>query len=320
MKHTKNTKKPEKTVVVTGGAGFLGSTLVPMLVKEGYKVHVIDSLVGGKKEHVPKEATLHVVDIRDADKLEALVKSIAAKGPINSLFHLAALPRVPFSIEHPVEAHDTNVNGMLNVFEAARKAHVRRIVYSASSSAYGDQSTMPLHEEMKPSPKSPYGIQKLYGEYLIQQYALHYGIETVALRYFNIFGPNFDPNGPYAMAIGKFLIACKMGKPLTVTGDGSQTRDCVYATDVARANILASQSSKVGKGEVINIGSGSNPSILEIAKLIAGKVGKIEHIAPRVEPHDTLADIRKAKKLLGWEPQVTLEKGIAELKKLSGIK
>jgi UDP-glucose 4-epimerase len=176
---------------------------------------------------------------------------------------------------------------------------------------------MPLVEEMKPNPKSPYAAQKFYGELLARQYYLHYGMETVCLRYFNIFGPNFDPNGPYAMAIGKFLNAKKEGKPLTITGDGSQTRDCVYATDVAFANILAAESKKVGKGESLNIGSGKNPSILEIAKMIGGK---IVHIDPRVEPHDTLADISKARKLLGWEPKMTIEKGIAELKKQQGIK
>ncbi len=310
-------KKTAKTVVVTGGAGFLGSTLVPALIDAGYSVHVVDNLVSGKKEHVPKGARLHVVDITDAPVLEKLFLSLE---PIYTVFHLAALPRVPFSIDFPKESHAVNVNGLLNVFEAARKAHVRRIVYSASSSAYGDQTVMPLQEDMKPNPKSPYAAQKHYGELLAKQYNLHYGIETVCLRYFNIFGPNFDPNGPYAMAIGKFLTAQKNGKPLTITGDGSQTRDCVYATDVARANILASESSKVGKGEVINIGSGCNPSILEIARMIAGKTGTIEHIAPRVEPHDTKADISKAKKLLGWTPKMTIEKGIAELKKQNGIK
>lgn len=146
---------------------------------------------------------------------------------------------------------------------------------------------------------------------------MHYGLETVCLRYFNIYGPNFDPKGPYAMAIGKFLTQAKNGEALTVTGDGSQTRDCVYSTDVARANILAATSTKVGKGEVINIGSGTNPSILSLAKMI-GK--NITHIAPRVEPHDTLANISKAKKLLGWKPTVTLKKGITELKKQAGIK
>jgi UDP-glucose 4-epimerase len=304
----------KKKVIVTGGAGFLGSTLVPMLVKEGYEVHVIDNLVGGKKERVPKEAGLHILDIRDSGALERLLTSL---GPIDSLFHLAALPRVQFSIDNPKEAHDTNINGLLNVFEAARKSKVRRIIFSASSSAYGDQPTLPLREDMLPDPKSPYAIHKLYGEQLARQYALHYGIETVSLRYFNIYGPNFDPNGPYAMAIGKFLTQRKEGESLTITGDGSQTRDCVYSTDVAWANILAARTDKVGKGEVINIGSGKNPSILEIARLIGGEV---KHIAPRIEPHDTRADISKAKKLLGWEPKVSFEKGIAELKKLHGIK
>jgi len=306
-----------KKVIVTGGAGFLGSTLVPTLLKEDYEVHVIDNLVSGKKHLVPKEATLYEVDIRDAKALEEVFNKIEN---IHCVFHLAALPRVQFSIDHPIEAHSVNINGTLNVFEAAKKAKVRRIVYSASSSAYGDQTIMPLVEDMKPNPMSPYATQKFYGELLARQYFMHYGIETVCLRYFNIFGPNFDPNGPYAMAIGKFLNARKEGKPLTITGDGSQTRDSVYATDVARANILAMESKNVGKGETINIGSGRNISILKIAEMIGGKDSKIVHIAPRVEPHDTQADITLAKKLLGWEPKVTIEKGIEELKRLNNIK
>jgi len=309
----------KKKVIVTGGAGFLGSTLVPALLNEGYEVHVIDSLVSGKRKNVPSGATLHKVDICNIKALENVFKKLGKK-KVYCLFHLAALPRVQFSIDFPTESHNVNVNGLLNVFEAARKFGVRRIVYSASSSAYGDQSVMPLVEEMKPNPKSPYASQKFYGELLARQYHLHYGIETVCLRYFNIFGPNFDPNGPYAMAIGKFLNAKKEGRPITVTGDGKQTRDCVYATDVARANILASESKRVGKGETINIGSGKNISILEIAKIIAGKDGKIIHIASRVEPHDTQALISKAKKMLGWVPKVTIEKGIEELKGLNDIK
>lgn len=306
-----------KKAIVTGGAGFLGSTLVPALLGRGYEVHVIDNLVSGKRKHVPEKAILHVVDIRDAPALETVFKKV---GDIYCVFHLAALPRVQFSIDFPLESHSVNVNGLLNVFEASRKAKARRIVYSASSSAYGDQIVMPLNEDMKPNPKSPYASQKFYGELLARQYNLHYGLETVCLRYFNIFGPNFDPNGPYAMAIGKFINARKEGKSLTVTGDGCQTRDCVYATDVARANILAAESRKVGKGEVINIGSGKNISILKIAQMIAGKAGKIIHIAPRVEPHDTQANITKAKKLLGWEPKVSIKEGIAELKRLNNIR
>lgn len=309
-------KKPRKIrtrkVVVTGGAGFLGSTLTPALVEAGYEVHVVDNLVSGKKKYVPKEAKLHVIDIRDAAKLERFFETL---GPIYCVFHLAALPRVQFSIDHIKEAHSVNVGGLMNVFEAAKKHKARRIVFSATSSAYGNQTVMPLRENMNPNPMSPYACQKYFGELMAKQYAMHYGIETVCLRYFNIFGPNFDPNGPYAMAIGKFLNACKNGQPLTITGDGSQTRDCVHAADVARANILAMKSKKVGRGEAINIGSGKNPTILEIARLIAGKSGKIVHVAPRIEPHDTRADISLAKKLLGWRPRVSLKKGIEELKK-----
>ena len=298
-------------VVVTGGAGFIGSHLADALLAAGHEVHVIDNLANGRKEDVPTGAVFHELDILDRAAIAPILKDA------HCVFHLAALPRVQFSIDNPKEAHATNVDGLLNVFEAARKSKVRRLVYSASSSAYGDQTIMPLNEDMKPNPMSPYAVHKHYGELLARQYCMHYGLETVCLRYFNIFGPNFDPNGPYAMAIGKFLTQAKKGESLTVTGDGSQTRDCVYATDVARANILAATSAKVGKGEVINIGSGKNPSILSLAKMIGSN---ITHIAPRVEPHDTLADISKAKKLLGWKPEVTLEKGIAELKKQVGIK
>jgi nucleoside-diphosphate-sugar epimerase len=302
--------KKRKKVVVTGGAGFFGSTLVAELVKAGYEVHVVDNLVSGKKEHVPKEATLHFIDIRDEAEVEKLFLSLA---PIYGIFHLAALPRVQYSIDHPKEAHSVNVDGLLNVFSASAKAKARRLVYSASSSAYGDQEVLPLHEGLVPNPMSPYAAQKYYGEIMAKNYALHYGLPTVSLRYFNIFGPNFDPKGAYPQAIGLFLDLKKRGKPLTVTGDGLQTRDCVYSTDVAQANILALESDNVGKGEVINIGSGRNASVLDIAKMIGGE---IVHIDPRIEPRNTKADITLAKKLLGWEPKVTLEEGIEKLKKI----
>ncbi len=302
-----------KKVIVTGGAGFLGSTLVPTLVKEGYEVHVIDNLVAGKRERVPPEAMLHEVDIRDD---VALDKVFAGVGEIYGVFHLAALPRVQFSIDHPKEAHSVNIDGLINVFNAASKYKARRLVYSASSSAYGNQEVLPLHEGLVPSPMSPYAAQKYYGEIMARNYALHYGLPTVCLRYFNLFGPNYDPKGAYPQAIGLFLYLKSQGKPLTVTGDGLQTRDCVFVTDVARANILALEGEKVGKGEVMNIGSGTNPSILDIANEIGGEV---VHIPPRVEPRNTKADISRARELLGWEPKVNFKEGIAILKKLADI-
>jgi UDP-glucose 4-epimerase len=304
----------KKTVIVTGGAGFLGSHLVPALLEKGYKVHVVDNLVAGKMEHVPEGATFHMLDIRDAEKLTKLFTSV---GPIFGVFHLAALPRVQFSIDNPEEAHGVNVDGMINVFRAAASAKARRIVYSASSSAYGDQDKLPLNEGMLPNPMSPYALHKLYGEYLVKLYSMHYNLPGVSLRYFNIYGPNADPKGAYAQAIIKFIDQRSKGQPLTVTGDGLQSRDSVHARDVVRANIAALEKEGVGKGEVINIGSGKQFSVLDVARMIGGE---ITFIAPRVEPRHTQADVSKADELLGWKPQVGLEEGITELKKLYSIK
>ncbi len=312
-KNENNTK-----VVVTGGAGFIGSHLTDALVARGCEVHVIDSLSGGKKEHVNPKARFHKKDIRNLADIQPIIKGATF------VFHLAALPRVQYSIEHPSETHDVNVTGTLNVLLASKEAGVKRVVYSASSSAYGDQpartigsirsggKTLPLRENMAPLPKSPYGLQKYIGEQYCRVWSAVFGLETVSLRYFNVYGPRMNPDGAYALAIGKFLKQRKEGKPLTIWGDGTQTRDFTHVSDVVRANLLAAESRKVGKGEAINIGAGRNFSVNELAKLIGGKVA---HIAPRLEPHDTLADNSLAKKLLGWTPQVKLEDGIKELMK-----
>lgn len=302
-----------KTVVVTGGAGFLGSHLCPALLEAGYTVHVVDTLVAGKREHVPNGAMLHEIDIRDTTALVGLFKTL---GNIAGLFHLAALPRVQYSIDYPLESNDVNITGTLSVLSAARDAGVGRVVYSASSSAYGDQVELPLHEEMLPKPKSPYALQKYTNEHYCRVFMEVYGLPTVSLRYFNLYGPNSDPNGPYAQAIIKFLYQRKEGRPITITGDGEQTRDCVHVRDVVRANILALESQKVGNGEVINIGSGSSVSVNDIARMVGGEV---VHIAPRVETRHTRADISRAKALLNWEPLIPLSEGMAELKTLLSI-
>jgi UDP-glucose 4-epimerase len=302
----------EKTkVVVTGGAGFIGSNLVDSLIEKGCEVHVIDNLVAGKREKVNPKAVFHEKDIRNLSDMRIVMEGA------KYVFHLAALPRVQFSIENPVETNDVNVNGTLNVLLAAKDAGVSKVVYSASSSAYGDQDTMPLREDMPANPKSPYGLHKYVGELYCRLFSEVYGLPTVSLRYFNVFGPKLDPNGAYALAIGLFLRLRQEGKPITITGDGTQTRDMTHVRDVVRANILAAESETVGKGEVINIGSGKNHTINELAALIGGPV---EYIAPRLEPHDTLADNSLAKELLGWEPQVSFEEGIAELKQIFNIK
>lgn len=300
----------KKIAVVTGGAGFIGSHLAAALLAEGYAVRVVDNLSGGKREKIPKGAEFFEQDVNDTVALSEVMSGA------DFIFHFAALPRVQYSIEHPIETNVANVNGTVSVLKAAKDAGVKRVVYSASSSAYGDQVIMPLTEDMPASPKSPYGLQKYIGELYSRLFSEVYGLSTVSLRYFNVYGPGADPEGAYALVIAKFLKQRSLGEPMTITGDGMQTRDFTHVRDVVRANILAARSEHVGKGEVINIGAGQNASVARVAELIGGPV---EHIPARLEPHDTLADNMRAKRLLGWEPTVTLEEGIAELKKEFGL-
>jgi UDP-glucose 4-epimerase len=232
------------------------------------------------------------------------------------IFHTSALPRVQFSIQNPYDTHEANITGTLCVLLAAKEAGVEKVIYSASSSAYGDQDTMPLVETMSARPKSPYGLQKYVGELYCQTFSEVYGVPTVSLRYFNVYGPGASADGAYALVISKFLKQRLEDIPLTITGDGMQTRDFTHVRDVVRANILAAQSTQVGKGETINIGAGNNVSVRRIAELIGGPV---EHVPARLEPHDTLADNARAKELLGWEPTISIEEGIAELKVLHGL-
>lgn len=287
--------------LVTGGAGFIGSNLVDELINQGHEVVVLDNLSTGKKENINPQAKFIEADITNLEQIKPHFVGL------DYVFHLAALPRVQWSIENPIETHAANINGTLNVFLAARDAKVKRLVYSASSSAYGDTQVLPLKEDLLPMPMSPYGLHKYVGEHYARLFSLLYGLETVSLRYFNVYGPRMAFEGAYVTVIAVFLRQKKEGKKMTIVGDGSQTRDFTFISDVVRANILASQSPKVGKGEVLNIGAGQNYSVNEIAKRLGGEV---EYIAPRIEPHDTLADIMKARNLLGWQPQVNLEEGL----------
>lgn len=311
MKLQKSSKGAKAKVVVTGGAGFIGSHLTDALVERGFAVHVIDNLSGGKKENINPKAVFHKADIRDLAAIKPIINGA------RFVFHCAALPRVQYSIEHPVETNEVNVGGTLNVLIAAKEGGVKRVIYSASSSAYGDQKILPLIETMTPNPKSPYGLQKYIGELYCKVWSAVHGLETVSLRYFNVYGPRLNPGGAYALAIGKFLKQRKAGKPLTIWGDGTQTRDFTHVRDVVRANLLTAESKNAGKGEVLNIGAGRNFSVNQLAKLVGGKV---VHEPPRIEPHDTLADNSLAQKLLGWNPEVSFEEGIAELKLEYGLK
>jgi nucleoside-diphosphate-sugar epimerase len=289
-------------ILVTGGAGFIGSNLVDKLIDEGYKVFIIDNLSSGKKENINKKAVFYKADICHLDKILPLFKEI------DYVFHLAANPRVIFSVENPIESHKVNIDGALNVLYASYKNRVKRLIFASSSAVYGDIKKLPLKENITPNPISPYGLHKLIGEYYCKLFSNLYNLETVCLRYFNVYGPRMDPNGPYALVIGKFLKLRKENKPLTIYGDGKQTRDFIYVDDVVKANILAMKSKKVGRGEVINICSRKNYSINYIAKLIGGR--KIYLPARKGEMKHTLGDNSLAKKLLGWKPEISLEEGI----------
>ena len=300
----------KKKAVVTGGAGFIGSNIIQALVDGGWDAHIIDRDPSFRRDTLPKEATLHEIDIRHGDKILPVMEGA------DVVFHTAAVPRVPYSVEHPVETTDENITGTVSVLNAAAKAKVRRLVYSASGSAYGAQETLPLVETFVANPVNPYGLQKYVGELFAHLWVDLYGLQTVSLRYFNVYGPGLDPNGAYALAVGKFLQARKDGTPITIFGDGTVTRDFTHVRDVVRANLLAAESPNVGKGEVINIGAGRNVTIKFLADLFGGE---ITYGPPRIEAHDSLADNRKAKELLGWEPTIKLENGIAELKTMWGI-
>lgn len=293
-------------IIVTGGAGFVGSHIVDALIEQGYEVHIIDNLSGGKKENVNPKAVLHVLDICDKNSITPLFKGV------KYVFHEAALPRVQYSIENPIETHQVNVLGLLNVLEASRENNIKRVIYAASSSAYGNSEVLPLKESFKPSPLSPYGAQKYIGEVYCDVWSKVYGLETVSLRYFNVYGPRLNLNGAYPLVIGLFIKQCLDGQPLTITGDGEQTRDFTHVYDIVKANILAMTSEKVGHGEVINIGSSNNISINFLAKLFERE---IKYIPERFEPKHTLADRSLAKELLGWEPKMDFSEAIQALKK-----
>jgi nucleoside-diphosphate-sugar epimerase len=299
-----------KKAVVTGGAGFIGSNLVKALLADGWETHIIDRDPSFRRDTLPKEAILHELDTRHTDKIQPVMEGA------DVVFHTAAVPRVPYSIEFPVETTDENVTGTVSVLTAAARAKVRRVVYSASGSAYGEQKQLPLKEDMIANPVNPYGLQKYIGELFAKLWSHTYGIETVSLRYFNVYGPGMDPNGAYALAIGKFLMARKNNEPITIFGDGTVTRDFTHVSDVVRGNMLAAMSPNVGHGEVINIGAGRNVTIKFLADLFGGE---IIYGAPRIEAHDSLADNSKARELLGWQPSVKLEDAIAEMKKDAGI-
>ena len=295
-----------KKVIVTGGAGFIGSHLVDRLIKEGNKVAIIDNLSTGKKENLNLEAVFYQLDISEFEKIKSVFKNV------DYVFHLAAIPRVPVSIQDPIGTSQVNILGTINVFKAASENKVKRVIFASSSSVYGDQERLPLIETMTPNPISPYGLQKLAGEQWAGLFTNIYNLPVISLRYFNVYGPRIDPDSDYSLVIGKFLKLKSQNKPLTIFGDGEQTRGFCYIDDVVEANIKAMESEKLKGGEKINIGSEKSQSVNYLAKLLGGE---IKYLAPREgDVLHTRADINLAKKFLDWSPKISFEAGLEKTK------
>ncbi len=302
-----------KKAVVTGGAGFIGSHIVDKLISQGVEVIIFDDMSMGSEDNINPKAKFHKIDISIMGP-RTLAKFMQG---VDTVFHVASRTRVQPSIKNPSLYHRVNVTGTVNMLVASVKCGVKRFVYSASSSAYGEKDQMPLVETMSTNPMSPYGLTKLMGEEYCKLFHTQYGLETVNLRYFNVYGERQNLDGGYCLVMGIFAKQALQNQSLTIVGDGEQRRDFTYVGDVVNANIAAATSKKVGSGEVINVGNGDNRSVNQIADMIGGP--KI-NIPPRVEPKETLADITKAKELLNWEPTQIIEEWMPKYKKELGIK
>jgi UDP-glucose 4-epimerase len=300
--------------LVTGAAGFIGSNLVAALTDRGERVRAVDNLATGHWGLVKRlVANASLVEPITADIRDGVAMSRAMEG-VEIVFHEAALGSVPRSVENPCESDEVNVHGTVLVLDTARRAGVRRIIFAASSAAYGDTPTLPKHEDMTTGPLSPYAVSKISGEQYFRVFASLYGMETLSLRYFNVFGPNQLPEGPYAAAIPRFVRSALAGEPITIFGDGEQTRDFCFIANVVSANLLAAATPRKLGGEVVNIAAGRRISLNDLVKEISRVLGKkldVRHVDPR--PGDvkhSLADITRAKELIGYEPTVTWENGI----------
>lgn len=298
--------------LVTGGAGFIGSSLVRALLARGDRVRVLDNFFSGKRENltdVAGDIELIEGDIRDEATLgRALVG-------IELVFHQAAIPSVPRSLVDPIASHDANATGTLRVLHGAKRAGVRRVVYAASSSAYGDTPTLPKIETMRPAPLSPYAVSKLAGEYYCQVFAGAYGLETACLRYFNVFGPRQDPTSEYAAVIPRFITAGLAGKPVTIYGDGTQSRDFCYIENTVEANLGAGSAPAADvSGKVMNVACGAATTLNDVVRLIGDILGKplaVDYAPGRVgDVKHSLADIAEARSRIGYRAAVSFAEGL----------
>jgi nucleoside-diphosphate-sugar epimerase len=295
--------------LVTGGAGFIGSHLAEELLRRGERVRIVDNLITGKRENLAhlQEAEFVHGDLADLDVARRAVEGI------EYVLHQAAIPSVPRSVQDPITSNRANVDASLNVLVAARDAGVRRVVYAGSSSAYGDTPTLPKVETMPTTPLSPYALQKLVAEQYCQMFTQLYGLETVTIRYFNVFGPRQDPSSPYSGVISLFIRALVDGRPPTIYGDGGQTRDFTYVANVVDG-VLRACHAPAASGEVINVATGGRISLNELFQVVkAVTSAKVDPIYAEVragDVRDSQADIGKARRLLGYEPIVSFEQGL----------
>ncbi len=299
-----------RTFLVTGGAGFIGSHIATALVERGDKVRVLDDFSTGHDRNLAH--LVGAIDIIRGDVTDPQAVGMAVEG-VDCVFHQAALASVPLSVERPLEVNAACVTGTLTVLDQSRRAGVRRVVYAASSAAYGDEPFTAKRENDLPAPLSPYAVAKLAGEYYCQAFYRTYGLETVGLRYFNVFGPRQDPDSPYSAVIPIFITRLLTNHPPVIYGDGGQTRDFAYVENVVHGNLLASERPDVG-GRVFNIANGKSTSLLELIEALNRLLGT--EVRPDFEParpgdvRDSMADISRAQSLLGYLPPVDFETGL----------
>jgi UDP-glucose 4-epimerase len=300
-------------VLVTGGAGFIGSHLAEALVRAGHRVRVLDNFVSGRPDNL--KAVADSVEIHRGDAADPAAARRAAQG-MEVVFHEAAVPSVARSVDDPWGSHHANATATLVMLVAARDAGVRRLIYAGSSSVYGDRPGLPKREDMPVDPRSPYAVGKLVGEHYLRVFAQLYGLETITLRYFNVFGPRQDPGSPYSGVISLFVTALLAGRRPVVYGDGLQTRDFTYVGNVVDGNLRALTTRAAGHGEVINVATGRRVTLRRLLRTVAAEAGRApvaRHAAPR--PGDirhSQADIRRARRLLGYRPIYDLESGLRQ--------
>lgn len=300
-------------IIVTGGAGFIGSHLVDYLVELGEEVVVLDNLSTGRRKNL--SASMDKIKLIECDLLDwpGLFNKAESLGTVDYLFHLAALPRVGKSIEFPVETHQVNTTGTLCTLGLAKKLNVRKFIYASSSSVYGVQGKLPITEEQAPNPQNPYAVQKLIGELYCSCYSRMFDIPMVVFRLFNVYGPRMESEGIYKLVLSTWIEQKRQGVPLTIYGDGKQTRDFTHVSDVVRGLVAGMKYKQKSLYEVFNLGGGKQITINYLASLFKHKV---IHCPPRKhEERFKQAGINKAKVCLGWEPRVTIEEGVKELLK-----